>query len=326
MQMGAVDFYRSPINKLYFTTGLIILYIDYVEGEHMKRVFITGAKGQLGHALIKLLKSNQEYLLYLTASHADSVGNIKKLDITDEKAVISEITEFNPDIIINCAAKTAVDLCESEQEMAYNINALGPKYIAGAAAGIGAKLVHISTDYVYDGQAKAPYTEEDKPDPSSVYGRTKMEGDIFVRENCPKSFILNTSGVYGEGKNFVRTMLKLAEEERRIRVVSDQIVTPTSAIELARAIIFLMETDSYGKYHATCEGSTNWYEFALTIFELAGIRAMVEAISTSEYPTAAKRPAYSVLDNKKLRELHGYYMKGWKEALEEYIDSEVHHK
>jgi dTDP-4-dehydrorhamnose reductase len=285
----------------------------------MKRIFITGAGGQLGLALIELLKDNHEYMLYLTDSRPYADSNIIGLDITDEDAVQSEISDFHPDIIINCAAMTAVDLCETEQEMAYNINALGPKYIAMTANSIGAKLIHISTDYVYDGQAGTPYTEETEPNPTSVYGRTKMAGDNFVKEYCPKSFILHTAGVYGDGKNFVRTMLKLAYEDRKIRVVSDQIVTPTSASELARVIIYLMETDSYGKYHATCEGSTNWFEFALTIFELAGRNTEVEAISTSEYPTPAKRPMYSVLDNKNLRETHGYYMKGWKEALEEYI-------
>lgn len=289
----------------------------------MKRIFITGAGGQLGLALIELLKDNQEYMLYLTDSRPKADSTFKALDITDEDAVKFEISEFHPDIIINCAAMTAVDLCETEQEMAYNINALGPKYIAMIANNIGAKLIHISTDYVYDGQASTPYTEESVPNPTSVYGRTKMAGDSFVMEYCPRSYILHTAGVYGEGKNFVRTMLKLADEERKIRVVSDQIVTPTSARELARVIIFLMETDSYGKYHATCEGSTNWYEFALAIFELAGRKADVEAISTSEYPTPAKRPKYSVLDNKKLRESHGYYMKGWKKALEEYIIERV---
>lgn len=286
----------------------------------MKRVFITGAQGQLGLALTRILKDNQEYILYLTDSRSDINKTIKVLDITDEEAVISEISSFMPDIIINCAAMTAVDLCETEREMAYNINALGPKYIAKIASKIGAKLIHISTDYIYDGQAKLPYTEESPANPSSVYGITKLAGDNFVMEYCHKAFILQTSGVYGEGRNFVRTMLRLADEDRKIRVVSDQIVTPTSAMELARVIILLMTTESYGKYHATCEGSTSWYEFALKIFELTGRKVQVEAIITSEYPTPAKRPMYSVLDNKMLREGHGYYMKDWKEALEEYID------
>lgn len=285
----------------------------------MKRIFITGASGQLGHALIELLKDRREYMLYLTDTHPNIDDGINVLDITDEAMVTSEILGFMPDIIINCAAMTAVDLCETEKDMAYNINALGPKYIAEAASRIGAKLIHISTDYVYDGQAKTPYTEESAPNPTSVYGSTKLAGDSFVVEYCPKSFILHTSGVYGEGKNFVRTMLRLADEDRKISVVSDQTVTPTSAMELARAIVFLMDTESYGKYHATCEGSTNWYEFALKIFELAGRKVVPWPISTSDYPTPAKRPMYSVLDNKKLREVHGYYMKDWKEALEEYL-------
>lgn len=292
----------------------------------MKKVFITGALGQLGQALIELLKDREEHLLYLTDSRPDIEAGVKMLDITDEASVISEISEFNPDIIINCAAMTAVDLCESEQELAYNINALGPKYIAEIANKIGAKLVHISTDYVYDGHAKVPYTEESVPKPTSVYGSTKLAGDNFVYRSCHKSFILHTAWVYGKGKNFVGTMLRLAAEGKKIRVVSDQIGTPTSAMELARVIIYLMETDSYGKYHATCEGITNWYEFALKIFDLGGINASVEPISTSEYPTPARRPMYSVLDNKRLRESHGYYMKDWKEALKEYIDDLIKNK
>ena len=246
----------------------------------MKRVFITGAQGQLGLAIIELLKDKQEYELYLTDSRPDLEGIIKMLDITDEASVKSEILSFYPDIIINCAAMTAVDLCETEKERAYAINALGPKYIAKAANSIGAKLIHISTDYVYDGQAQTPYTEEAVPNPISVYGSTKLVGDKFVMDYCPKASIIHTSGVYGEGKNFVRTMLRLADEDRKIRVVSDQIVTPTSSMELARVIVYLMETDSHGKYHATCEGSTNWYEFALKIFKIAGKEPSVEAIST----------------------------------------------
>lgn len=287
----------------------------------MKRVLITGALGQLGLALIELMKDKHEYILYLTDSHPDEGRMVNMLDITDEAAVSSEIESFHPDIIINCAAMTAVDLCEKERDKAYSINALGPKYIARAASQIAAKLIHISTDYIYDGQANTPYVEESEPNPISVYGQTKLAGDNYVMSYCPKALILHTSGLYGEGNNFVRTMLRLANEYKKISVVSDQTVTPTSAIELARVILFLMMTDSHGKYHATCEGSTSWYEFALKIFELASISPATQPISTSEYPTAAKRPMYSVLDNKRLRELHGYYMKGWKEALEEYIDS-----
>lgn len=287
----------------------------------MKRVFITGALGQLGRALNKLMRDESIYQLYLTDSSIGVDNTVKTLDITDEAAVEAEIMGFSPDIIINCAAMTAVDLCETEKEKAYSINALGPKYIAKVANRIGAKLIHISTDYVYDGQANMPYTEDSATNPINVYGSTKLAGDDYVTQYCSKAFVLHTAWVYGEGKNFVRTMLKLAEDRKKIGVVSDQIGTPTSALELARAILFLMETENYGKYHATCEGYTSWYEFASKIFELAGKNIEVEPIMTKEYPTPAKRPMYSVLDNKRLREEHGYFMKEWMEALKEYMDS-----
>lgn len=285
----------------------------------MKRIFITGASGQLGLALEHLMVNNQDYTLYRTDARASEDGRVMALDITDEAAVTEAVRSVKPDIIINCAAMTAVDLCESEPEKAYSINALGPKHLATAAKEADIKLIHVSTDYVYDGRANLHYIETTEPNPLSVYGRTKLEGDRFVLEHCPKSFVLRTAWVYGEGKNFVKTMLRLADQGNTIRVVSDQYGTPTSALELAKVILFLMETESYGIYHTTCEGSTNWHEFALTIFEMAGREVMVEAITTSDYPTPAVRPKYSVLDNKALRELHGYYMKDWKEALKEYM-------
>jgi dTDP-4-dehydrorhamnose reductase len=286
----------------------------------MKRIMITGASGQLGLALYRILKERSQYQLLRTDASSSGDGQVEALDITQEEAVSSYINGAKPDIIINCAAFTAVDLCESEQDKAYHINAVGPKNLAIMAEKTGAKLIHVSTDYVFDGQGSVPYIEEDSPNPMSVYGRTKQAGDDFVREYCKKYFILRTAWVFGEGKNFVKTMLRLAENNSKIRVVSDQFGTPTSALELARVIVYLMETESYGVYHATCEGSTNWYEFALTIFEYAGKEVEVEAITTAEYPTPAKRPMYSILDNKALRERHGYRMREWKEALREYMD------
>jgi dTDP-4-dehydrorhamnose reductase len=284
----------------------------------MKRIMITGALGQLGLALRHLLMGKDCELL-LTDMTPSEDKFIKGLDITDEAAVNISIDSIKPDVIINCAAFTAVDLCESEEDKAYRINALGPKYLAVAADRKGAVLIHVSTDYVYDGQVSIPYTEEDIPNPCSVYGKTKLAGDEFVLKYCKKSFIVRTSWVYGEGNNFVRTMLRLYESGRSIRVVSDQYGTPTSTLELARVILFLMGTQSYGVYHATCEGSTNWYEFAVTIFKETGRNVEVESISTSDYLTPAKRPLYSVLDNKALRERHGYVMKDWKEAFREYM-------
>ncbi len=285
----------------------------------MRKIMITGASGQLGLALYHLLQGNTEYELFRTDAAENKEQLVDSLDITDEEAINSYIFHIHPDIIINCAAMTAVDLCETQQERAYQINAIGPKNLAIASDRVGAKLIHISTDYVYDGQASEPYTEESITNPVSVYGRTKLEGDEFVLKYCKKAFILRTAWVYGEGKNFVKTMLRLAENNQTIRVVNDQYGTPTSAMELARAIIFLMKTDSYGIYHATGEGCTNWYEFAVTIFKETGVKAEVEPIPSSQYPTPAKRPMYSVLDNKALRERHGYVMKDWKDAFYEYL-------
>lgn len=288
----------------------------------MKRIMITGASGQLGRALYRCLVNNNQYKLFLSrSSQADEY--ISALNIAEQAAVDAYVDECKPDIIINCAAMTAVDLCESEQDKAYRINALGPKYLALAAERNGAKLIHLSTDFVFDGKASQPYTEEDTPNPISIYGKTKQAGDEFVQQLCKKHFIVRNAWMYGEGRNFVKTMLSLAETNRKIRVVADQFGTPTSALEVAKVIIYLMETEAYGIYHATNEGFTSWYEFAVIIFKEAGIKAEVEPILTSEYPTPAKRPAYSVLDNKALRERHGYIMTDWKLALHDYMVSQL---
>ena len=284
----------------------------------MKKIMITGASGQLGKALYRCLGNNNQYELLLTGL-ANEDEHILDLDITNQDAVDKFIDESKPDIIINCAAMTAVDLCESEQDSAFRINALGPKYLALAAERNGSKLIHVSTDYVFDGNAKRPYTEEDTPNPISIYGKSKLAGEEYVLKLCTKYFIVRAAWLYGEGKNFVKTMLNLASSGKKIRVVNDQYGTPTSALEVAKTIIYLMETDAYGIYHTTCEGFTNWYEFALSIFKEAGLNVDVEPIPSSEYPTPAKRPAYSVLDNKALRERHAYIMPDWKQTFHEYM-------
>lgn len=286
---------------------------------HLKRILITGAQGQLGKELYKLYKGQIKYEIIRTDHSASLEDRIDSLDITDELAVTAMVEMKKPDFIINCAAMTAVDLCESEPDKAYQINALGPKYLAQAASKIGATLVQVSTDYVFDGQAIDPYTEDNKTNPISVYGRTKLDGETYVIQSCKETFIIRTAWLYGEGKNFVNTMLRIAENGNKIRVVSDQYGTPTSALELARVIVYLLETKCYGIYHATAEGNTSWYEFAKTIFDEVGLDVSVEAIFTSEYPTPARRPMYSILENKALKERHNYYMKDWKEAFREYI-------
>ncbi len=287
----------------------------------MERILITGASGQLGLALNQLMAGQDSFEILRTDAGRSEDGTVQAMDITEEAAVRQAVEAFRPDIIINCAAMTAVDLCESKQELAYKINALGPKYLALAAESCGAKLVHVSTDYVYDGQKDKPYVETDEPRPLSVYGRTKLEGEEFVRKHCSRSFILRTAWVYGVGKNFVKTMLRLSEAGNPIRVVNDQFGSPTSALELAKVVLFLMDTDSYGIYHTTCEGFTNWYEFAKTIFRLADKEVEVIPIPTSEYPTPAVRPNYSVLENQALKERHGYEMKHWTDAIEEYMQT-----
>lgn len=283
----------------------------------MERFFITGCNGQLGRALNQLLKDREDIVVYNT--EYDKVEHT--LDITDGEEVLRQVKGFQPTVIFNCAAYTAVDACEEEEDEAFLVNAQGPANLAQAARETGAKLVHISTDYVYRGDADRPYVETDETAPQSAYGRTKLAGEKKIQEICPQAYIIRTAWLYGEGKNFVQTMLRLAEERDVLTVVNDQYGTPTSALELARAILYILEKGEYGIYHATCEGSTTWYAFAKKIFEKKGISITVKPVTSEEYKAAAKRPAYSVLENQKLNHLGTYRMKDWESALEEYLNS-----
>lgn len=287
-----------------------------------KRILITGANGQLGRALNQVLSEKKDSdITIINAGRGEPTSYCPLiLDITNSVAVMNVVQDLKPDIIINCAAHTGVDLCESEQDKAYQINAIGPKNLAVAANALETKLVHVSTDYVFSGDDIKAYTETSQTNPKNVYGKTKLAGEEFVQSQCVKYFIVRTAWLYGEGKNFVKTMLSLAEKNPEVRVVSDQYGSPTSALELARAIVFLMETENYGIYHATCEGVASWYKFAEEIFKIAGKDVTVKPIVTQEYPTPAVRPKNSVLENKKLKEM-GYYMKPWKEALIEYLNN-----
>lgn len=286
----------------------------------MKKILITGANGQLGRELDKLLIKDHSVKVLKTGSNPNSQKNIVKMDITDKAQITKVIKEFIPDVIINCAAHTAVDLCESDEENAYLINGIGPKNLAQAAANVKAALFQISTDYVFDGSATTPYTEESPTNPQSIYGKTKLAGEEFVTNLCEKYFIIRTAWLYGEGNNFVKTMLRLSETQEEVRVVADQYGTPTSAKELAKMIMFLMKSNHYGIYHGTCEGRTNWAGFAEAIFHNAKKTTRVIPIASAEYKTPAKRPAYSILENKKLHELGGFHMKEWEDALLEYMN------
>lgn len=308
------------------------------EAKEVKKILITGAGGQLGYALNKILRQKQErgekYKVYNTGRSArtlsiQSAGRdegqypISVLDITLEEDVKKMVEKLRPDLIINCAAHTGVDLCETDQDNAYAMNALGPKYLAEAARGVDAVFMQVSTDYVFPGNKDSAYLEDDETGPQSVYGRTKLAGEEFVRNVGGKYFIVRTAWLYGHGKNFVRTMLRLAEDHNRLTVVNDQKGTPTSADELARAILFLADRTEYGIYHATCEGEVTWYGFAKKIFEYAGRQVEVLPVTSEEYKTVAKRPGNSVLENRKLNALSDFRMKGWEAALKEYLETEL---
>lgn len=281
------------------------------------KVLITGANGQLGLELQDQLKAFNEVQVIAT--------DYQILDITDLNQVKAELLLEKPDVVINCAAHTAVDKCEEDIENAYKINAIGPKNLAIACDMIGAKLVQVSTDYVFDGENPSPRREDDVTGPQSIYGTSKLLGEEYVRTFCKKHFIIRTAWLYGEGNNFVRTMLKLAENHDEISVVGDQFGSPTSTKDLAKAIIDLIQTEYYGTFHGTCEGKCSWYDLACKIFELKGINVKVNKVTSEEYAKnmtkkIAKRPQYSVLDNFMLKLYGMNTFRNWEESLKDYLD------
>ena len=284
----------------------------------MNKIIVTGCKGQLGIAINKLYEGNREIELVNT--------DVEELDITDIGKVLAFVREVKPYAIINCAAHTNVNACEKDVDNAYRINAIGPRNLSIAAAETGAKLMQVSTDYVFAGNGDRPYTEFDATSPLGVYGGSKLAGENFVRDFAKKYFIVRTAWLYGEGKNFVKTMLRLSETHDKVRVVKDQMGTPTSADELAKAIAYLLPTDNYGIFHGTCEGDCSWAGFTKEIFRLAGRKTVVEAITTQEYeednPASAPRPAYSVLDNYMLRLTTDFKFADWHDAIAAYLKND----
>ncbi len=273
------------------------------------KILITGAYGMLGADLREVLKNHE---LIVTGS--------KDLDITDEEKVIEFVCENSPELVINAAAYTAVDDCETHYDDAYAVNALGPKNLAIACNKLNIPLVHISTDYVFDGTKRTPLIEADKLGPQSAYGKTKLAGEEFIQENTDKYFILRTAWLYGlHGNNFVKTMLGLAENHDEITVVDDQVGSPTYSFDLAVAITNLLFSDKYGIYHVTNEGECSWYEFAKLIFGLSNIDVNVVPVTTEEFPRPAPRPHYSVLNNKKWNSSGFVPMRTYQEALSEYL-------
>lgn len=277
------------------------------------KVLITGAKGQLGIELTKKLSTDSQVTVIPT--------DIDELDITDFQALNNYIQKIKPDTVINCAAHTKVDQCEDEYQLAKAINATGAGNLAKATLSIGASIIQVSTDYVFDGTGDVPYTEKDIPNPNTVYGKTKLEGEQLVKNINPMHYIVRTAWLYGEGANFLKTMLCLANERKSIKVVDDQTGSPTSTTQLADVIILLMNSGKYGTYHATCEGSCTWYDFAKEIFKISGSKIDLQSCTSDEFKQKAKRPEYSVLDNKNLRVRFGYKMDDWVKALNDYLRS-----
>ncbi len=277
----------------------------------MKKIIVTGCNGQLGRAVNLEFQNNGEIEFVNT--------DVGELDITDIDKVMELVRQVKPYAIINCAAHTGVDACEDEWDKAYKINAIGPRNLSIAASETGAKMIHVSTDYVFNGRADRPYTEFDKTDPQGAYGVTKLAGENMVRDFADRYFILRTAWLYGDGKNFVKTMLRLSENNDKVRVVGDQVGSPTSARELAAAIAQLIFTENYGIFHATCEGSCSWAQFAEEIFKKAGKKTVVETITTEEFGAKAPRPAYSILENYMLKLTTDYRFADWHDALDEYM-------
>ena len=275
------------------------------------KVLITGANGQLGRELTNQYKDKKGIDLIL-AKRED-------LDISNVKEVYSFVNENKPDVIINCAALTAVDKCESEIDMAYKINTIGPKNLAIAANEIGAEIVQVSTDYVFDGNLNKSLTEFNEVNPQTIYGRTKLEGEILVKNDNPKHYIVRTAWLYGDGNNFVKTMINLSKTHKTMKVVNDQKGTPTSTVDLAKVIIQLIDDKNYGLFHCTCKGECTWYEFTKEIFRLKGIDTEVLPCTTDEFPRPAKRPEYSVLRNYMLELTTGDTTRTWQEAIGEYL-------
>jgi dTDP-4-dehydrorhamnose reductase len=289
------------------------------------KILITGAKGQLGSQIINIIKKGSSEIGEISddVKNAEIIGiDVQELDITDITATKAYIKEVKPDVVINPAAYTNVDGCETNEDLAFKVNSLGARNLAIACEEIGAKLIHISTDYVFNGIGVKPFKEYDEVGPQSVYGTTKLMGEEFVKQFCSKYFIVRTAWLYGyNGNNFVYTIMKAAKERGALQVVDDQRGNPTNAEDLAHHILKLATTEEYGVYHCTGEGECSWYDFASKIVEFAGIDATVSPCTSEEYKRPAKRPAYSSLDNMMLRCTVGNEMRQWEDALKVFINN-----
>ena len=286
----------------------------------MMKILVTGADGQLGSE-IRAIANQYAGLQFLFT-------DVEQLDLTDQEALNDVIEKENPDYLINCAAYTAVDIAEEDTDLAKLLNAKIPAHLGKLASEYQFKVIHISTDYVFDGTACSPYTENDLVNPESVYGKTKLNGEIALLKESASSMVIRTSWLYSShGKNFVKTMVKLGEERDQLKVVCDQVGTPTYAADLAGAILTIISKTASGElgwkpgiYHYSNEGVCSWYDFAKAIHEIYGIDCDVYPIATEEYPTPARRPAYSVLNKFKIKRIFGIEIPYWRDSLKECIN------
>lgn len=276
------------------------------------KVLVTGAKGQLGMDIIKILKNNPDYTIF--------EGDHSNLDITNYENVRIVLTDFNPDWIIHTAAWTNVDAAESEKDQAYFVNVIGTENLVKIAETINTKFIYISTDYVFDGSGDKPYEVNDYPHPINYYGTTKYLGEEVVKNNLSKYFIVRISWVFGlNGNNFVKTMLRLGKEKESLNIVCDQIGSPTYTKDLAYLLSEMIKTDKYGIYHATNEGYCSWYQFAAEIFTLSDIKIKINPIKTSDYKTMALRPLNSRLSKESLLASGFNPLRPWQEALAAFL-------
>ena len=274
------------------------------------RVLVTGVKGQLGYDVMNELAGR---------GHEGIGVDIQEMDITDAASVEKVITEAAPDAVIHCAAYTAVDAAEDNVDLCRRVNAGGTENIARVCKALNCKMMYISTDYVFNGQGTRPWEPDDKREPLNVYGQTKYEGELAV-ETLEKFFLVRIAWVFGvNGKNFIKTMLNLGKTRDHLTVVADQIGSPTYTYDLARLLVDMIETDRYGRYHATNEGLCSWYEFACEIFKQAGMNVTVSPVTSDQYPAKAKRPMNSRMDKSKLDEMGFKRLPSWQDALGRYL-------
>jgi dTDP-4-dehydrorhamnose reductase len=281
------------------------------------RVAIIGANGQLGTDLCEAYDESGHTVVPITRA---------QMDVRDADAVRRTLESAEPALVVNTAAMHHVESCEADPASAFAVNAIGARTLAQASNELPFSLVHVSTDYVFDGAKGAPYVETDDALPLSVYGNSKLSGEHFIRATAPNHFIVRTSGLFGRAPcrakpsgNFVQMMLRLAKERGEVRVVTDEYVTPTYTADLARQMVRLSESSAYGTYHATSQGETSWYDYAKTVFDLAGMSVKMHRASVADFPQKAPRPKYSVLDNAALRSRGLDIMPSWRDSIARYV-------